>query len=385
MNNNHYIFTTLSVFILLCCSSIFLSIYSNPYNSDSLFSKRPSTDYFGGTRTSKAIQIIEGNYDAFILGSSRSEIGINPKNKLWGDLNTYNASLAGSNLIETYKVFQTIIETGTPKLIVLALDYSLFSPSRSTSADFNLSRFDNTNNSFTSFFKEHLSKESIEKSIRKLKYIKLKKPPKYQQGQKIGSLTFNKKIKTHGQNQLIFDTLTKKVIGNPEAYSSLGFSDYRMQLLQNLIQTCSDKNIELILFISPVHALQLMTFKQMGIWENFLNWKKKLTHISRKYPEIPLYDFTDLNLYITETLPVHKSAIVMPSFWETSHYKETLGDHILNRVLNSSSSLNNAFGTKLNQKNITEEIAKQRFKLNSYEQANKKLLVKIQGLIKTNN
>lgn len=385
MQHKRYILVSLSIFSLICISAISLSFYANPYDIDSVFYPKESISYFGGTRTAKAAHIIEGNYDAFILGSSRSEIGINPRHSLWGTFKTYNASLAGSNFIETHKVFKTIIKHKKPKLILLALDYSLFSRSRSTSADFNLSRFDDSNSSFSSFFKEHLSKESIEKSFRTLKYTKNELPAKHRQGQKIGQLTFLNTIRKNGQHNLIFSTLEKKVIHNDEAYSSKGYSVRKLSLLHELVQTCVDQKIKLIIIISPIHALQLMAFKQMGIWDDFLSWKKKLTSISSTPNKIPLYDFTDLSTFISEKVPTHKNSTTMQWFWETSHYNEPMGNLILSRVLNPSSPIKKSFGIKLTHNNVDHEINKQRIKLDLYEQENSNLRSKILALIKPRN
>ncbi len=41
------------------------------------------------------------------------------------------------------------------------------------------------------------------------------------------------------------------------------------------MKTCLEEEIELIIFISPIHALQLMAFDEMGLWSEFLNWKKR--------------------------------------------------------------------------------------------------------------
>jgi len=381
MQHKQYILVFLSIFFLICISAISLSFYANPYNIDSFFSPKESISYFGGTRTAKAAQIIQGDYDAFILGSSRSEIGINPRHSLWGKLNAYNASLAGSNFIETDKVFQTIIKHKKPKLILLALDYSLFSKARSTSADFNLSRFNDSNSYFSSFFKEHLSKESIEKSFRTLKYTNKELPAKHRQGQKFGHLTFSNIIKRNGQHELIFSTLEKKVINNDEAYSPQGYSVTKLSLLKELIKTCADQDIKLIIVISPIHALQLMTFKQIGIWDDFLSWKQTLTYLSSTSNKVPLYDFTDLSTFISEKVPAHKGATPMQWFWETSHYKESMGDLILSRVMDPSSPIKQSFGVELTKENIDLEISKQRGKLDWYEQDNSELRSKVLSLI----
>ncbi len=383
MRHNHYLFIFLGAFFLLCISSILLSLYVDPYRVRFSQAKHDIYNYFGGTRTAKAIHIQEGGYDAFILGSSRSEIGIDPTHALWGRLNTYNASLAGSNFVETYKVFQTVIQQKHPKLIVLALDYSLFSGARSTSGDFNLSRFDNSNSYFSSLFKEHLSKDSIEKSFRALKYSIRGLPPKHDQGQKNGHLTFDKVINKTGQHRLVFNTLYKKVITNNEAYTQEGFSSSRLKLLRDLVKYCSDQKIQLIIFISPVHALQLMTFKQIGIWEDFLNWKKELSNISDAYPETPVYDFTDFSAFISEEIPSSSSNTTMQWFWETSHYKNTLGNLILNRILTlDGGNLSKPFGSKLNHKNIHSELARQRLNLDLYEQKHEALLKHVKALVK---
>ena len=385
MPSYRYIKVLLGCLAMLCLSSVALSFYSNPYEAQSIFSPGQPPSYFGGTRTSKAIQIIEGDYDAFILGSSRSEIGISPNHPAWGELKVYNASLAGSNFVEIFKVFETIIKYKKPKLIVLSLDYSLFSPNRTTSSDFALSRLDNANNSISSFFKERLSKESVEKSFRALKYSKQNRPSKHLLGQKIGHLTFEKKIRKTGQHKLFFNTLNKKVITNTETYSSAGFSKERIQLFQRLIKLCSEKQIQLITFISPIHALQLETLYHLEYWEHFSDWKHQLTNSLINYPSTRLYDFTNWSSYITEPIPNPEDKSTMRWYWETSHYKQELGHEILDVLFNKNILQDSGFGVQLMANNIEKELTRQSKRRKTYAGNNPKLIHHIKQLMALQN
>jgi len=122
---------------------------------------------------------------------------------------------------------------------MLALDYGLFSEARSTSADFTLSRFDDSNNAFSSFFKEHFSKESIEKSFRTLKYTAKGLPAKHKQGQKLGELTFSDTIDNGEQHELILNTLEKKVINNNQSSLFQRFAGLRQIMISNFCRMSS--------------------------------------------------------------------------------------------------------------------------------------------------
>lgn len=355
-----YVLTFALSLISFCFATVLFCLIVDPYNQQTVLAM-PSLyphKYFEDTRTAKAINLTLHTYDALILGSSRTEIAINPQDPSWYGKRVYNAALAGSNMFEMERVFQYALNQQSPKLILLGLDFGLFSENRSTSADFALSRFDE-HTPISAFFKENLSKPAIEKALRTLRYNKDDVPPAHRFGQHLAKSSFEEKIQKHGQYTFLFKTLNTKVITNREAYNLGGYSSSRLELLGSLIQSCADQNIQLIAFISPIHALQLSAIHELGLWPEYENWKRDLVQLFADYPGFSLYDFSNWNDLMQEEVPPAGSPHQMQWYWETSHYKQELGHLMLMEMLSSTPLVQPSLATVLTSKNIEQALKQQ--------------------------
>ena len=144
-----------------------------------------------------------------------------------------------------------------------------------------------------------------------------------------------------------------------------------MAYLRALIDFCRAQNIELRLFIPPYHAHYLEIVDATGLWERFENWKVALLDLVEEYRRTPgsrvsLWDFASYDEFSTEAVPPSSDRKTsMQWFWEPVHFKKSLGDIILSRMLASD---NRDFGVELTRHSIDARLASGRQQRLAYRQ-----------------
>ena len=153
-----------------------------------------------------------------------------------------------------------------------------------------------------------------------------------------------------GQRGLIWTTEIKNFYARlaqlfpPAAKATRWNADPRrraaMQSFRQLLAYARKHDIELRLFVSPVHARYLEWYRRVGWWPLFQDWKRELVNaISAEQAapaasRIALWDFSGFHAAATETVPrLGDLETRMKWYRETSHYSAALGDQILSSVL----------------------------------------------------
>jgi hypothetical protein len=101
-------------------------------------------------------------------------------------------------------------------------------------------------------------------------------------------------------------------------------------------------NIELVIGISPMHSRLLEVISVSDLWDEFEDWKKRLSKIldsqSKQHlkPNFLLFDFADYNKFTTEEAPSRKNHREMKWFIESSHFNYKLGSLVIQRMSNKS-------------------------------------------------
>lgn len=346
-----------SLIILVASTNVLVDPFGN-YNIieiDGFNAKK----YGGDSRMAKAISIAEKRYDALILGSSRSEIGLDPFHRCWRNLSVYNLSLSATNMYETYHVFNYAMTVQQPKTILLSLDFLMFTDRRSINRDFNLSRF-NQSGFIVSSIREILGIFTLKESISTVKNNFAGTPGLYKSGFRDGEIVFSNAVNEIGHRQLFWNAIERNFLINSQTYRGYRYNSDRINMIRAMIKTCLEKHINVIVIIPPVHALQMETIYSINLWPVFENWKRDLVNmISSIHAEknIPVYDFTSWDGRVAEKLP-KKTREKMKWFWESSHFKKELGDLVLSRSLDCStlSQYGKGFGVLLTQKSIDDQL-----------------------------
>lgn len=135
-------------------------------------------------------------------------------------------------------------------------------------------------------------------------------------------------------------------------------------------------DIDLRLFISPVHARLLEAMHATGLWPTFERWKRLLVEVNEQAaraagkPPFPLWDFSGYNAYTTEPVPRESDPVQQMRWYrESSHYSRALGDRILDRVLGTGTGKpagDRSFGVRLTSTTVERHLERIRAERRAY-------------------
>jgi hypothetical protein len=331
-----------------------------------------------------------------ILGSSRSDIGLNPLSTGWteNDQPVYNLSLVGSGPMDFALYMQHFIASRTseepPRTLVIGLDFESFlhyprtSPlpaERESKPQYSslLVMPDGTENPHRPFqvIKEYAistlyldalldSVSTIVSSIRHTG-VSLDERGRTDEGAFQAAVRLNgvaglfaqkntETVRKYGQHRMVLD--------QPD-----GAPNPQIARIKRLIDIGNSINAEIVLFIHPAHADRMELFDHMGYWADFENWKRDIVELvdaeRAAGAQVDLWDFGGFEPYIQEVVPEQRDrAARLDWFWEPAHYTSTLGDILIDRMRNRNSTTD--FGTRITGANIEAHLRKVRADRDQY-------------------
>ena len=344
-------------------------------------------------RISKAY-IIENNCPKnIIMGNSRA-LGISPEYTAWPSKPTYNYALSNASMYETYRYFQHAIANCHIQTLVLSLDFLMFEKGSGTPSQFNEQRLSvdyngNKNKTriktliqdmTTSLISQTALKSSIETIRSQKKFIK----PAFQCSapQKNYARIFNRGGQYQfmlQENRHLFDRLSKA--------TDLSYRRKALHYYTQLLNDAYKNKINVILFIPPSHATLYEVIRASGYLTTFRAWKKEIVsvneEVAKKFsnPAFNFFDFSGYNSFTTEEIPsADQPTKGMKWFWESLHFKEELGYHILDRIFNyhrENCITPDDFGVKISSSTINKIEKQQEQYRNAYVLNHPKLIKEI--------
>lgn len=297
-------------------------------------------------RIYKAFDIRRIKPKIIILGSSRVETGLNhqhPAFKLQHKSNAYNAGFQAGNTYEIFRYLEYAINQ-QPDLeqVVLGLDFFMFNETLRNQDNFSEARLtkaypiEDATTFLLSIDALNSSKETLIANL-------------HNQDKKDSNRRINK-----------FKFWIRGFLTNPQLYGQYKLSQDRLKYLQSIVQLCKKNNIDLKIFISPIHATQQEAIEVAGLWSTFEQWKKEVVKIA------PVWDFAYHNSISTE-----KISDGMTYYIDSSHYSQKTGNLVLNRILNYDvNTVPSDFGVLLTNENIESHLIKNRFSKKQWQSNN---------------
>jgi hypothetical protein len=310
------------------------------------------------TRLSKTYQVARLHPGAVMLGTSRVDIGLDPENPAWPDAvrPVYNFGVPGADLYQMVRNLEDAGAAGTLRLAVIGLDFEAFlitsadpGPQPRDEEDRLLVTPDGRLNPararqhLQDIFLSTLTLAAFEDS---LGTIAAQHQANSLDLTDHGSTTdgaFRQLAGTDGYNELFTQKELDYVGRNRRA--ALGLADQPQEspglaYVRQMLDYCRDHDIDAILVIPPYHADLLEIFDTVGLWSRFEAWKADLAKLAAAYRaaepgrQVRLWDFSGYDRYSTEDVPAQgdrRSEVEW--FWEPGHFKKSLGDLMLRRVL----------------------------------------------------
>ena len=333
-------------------------------------------------RTAKAFAVRKIKPDSIILGSSRSETGINPDNSAWpiSQYGRYNLSFPSARINEIYAYLRHAQAQRKLRHVVLGLDLFMFDPNFRNEINFDIHRLDidETNVLLNSGMREDLvtallSYDALVASFDTIRSQRLPVDDYIHNGLRNSEFR-EAKIRELGGYSRAFSAELGQTLrardgaGTLTYLDNLGNSPDTLETFENLVKFCNQQNIALYIFISPIHVYRQELFRQLGMWPQFEQWKRDLVkilsaaHFDSQRGSPTLLDYATANYVTTESVPSgDDQRIKMSFYWEASHYKVSAGNIILQELFsNDDRRSTKSAGIPLNRENIENHLLKAR-------------------------
>lgn len=272
-------------------------------------------------RLFKAVDITRIRPKTIFLGTSRTEIGLDPAHPAIAsdDRPVYNAALPGSNMYETRRYFEHAL-SNQPNLkqVVIGLDFFMFNQFNRNKPGFSDSRLGAHQLTIRDALDTKFSLDAVDSSVRTIvgNLKNAEDSDYYPDGRREKLVSSRSSLPDKFRKSLI------TYLQEPTFGKRFKLSKKYMDDLRSIVQTCNQRGIKLVLFISPSHATQWEVIQATGDWAAFEQWKRELTQIA------PVWDFSGYNSITTE--PISNR---MQYYVDSSHYHRQTGDRVLNRLL----------------------------------------------------
>jgi hypothetical protein len=319
------------------------------------------------SRAGKSEAVAHGNYDLILLGTSRVELGMPIDHPAYQSDRVYNLGLEGTSLPELAAALDLALKNNPLKRVIFGVDFLLFSDRRATRADFENSRFNPRLNIFEYHARNLFDWDATVRSwslVERLEHHKA--PPAAERG--FVPRTIPPKL----SQRTVFARRIHDFLVNPETYGAYRYSPERVRQLHEMIRQCRARGVDLVIFIPPVHALQLETIRIAGLWPVFEQWKRDAVQAVAEETAsqpIPLWDFSGFKDRVAENVPAEGDKTTrMKWYIDSSHFTPALGSLVLDRLFSPMPGEGNTddFGVPLVPGNVEPHLARLRVDRESY-------------------
>ena len=322
------------------------------------------------SRKAKAAIVRECERDIVILGSTRAEGSVNPGSPAFSGQSVYNAAMKGSSMLEAEKIGLYMLGFQQPDQVFLDLGFYMFSDLRGTAHDFNESPLADKQ-SLVSILGYLLSPQAFRQSYYTVKFNRAGMSMCDQTGYGIGFPVRGAPL----------DRIAKRIdsyVSTASIYGDYKPGDIHYESLETLLSALTAAGVKVHVYMSPVHALQLESIRQLGLMDDYESWKRRVVQITGQINEtlnddqqMTLWDFSGYNNVSMETVPV-SGAQQMQWFKDSAANTPAVGEMIAGFLLDAEgrgAEFSPGFGVALNITNIDQFLIQQRQAGDSYAQS----------------
>lgn len=361
-------------------------------------------------RLVKAIQVRRIRPNEIVLGTSRSHVGLRMTHPGWPPGVRYNLGFDGATPEEMYAYLRHAQANAPLRLVVLGLDtWQIEGAPSSVRPDFDPTVLEQPDAPLTvaradlAELRILLSLDTLAASIETLRSQDQAGADWFApDGQRLGPVFFRRPgedYQAKGPTEY-FLAVDRQEIGfklpEPAARTAgpirqapakaVNSFDY----IRKIVEFCRDEGIDLRIFITPAHAHQMEISSLMGEWGAIERGKRRLvTLLATDGPgggplPFPLWDFSGYSSVTTDDLPVPASRREMRFYWDSSHFKEEVGDWVLDRLFSTTCPGHPVpadFGRPLTPQSLEGDLAATREGRDAYERAHPQDLAALRRMI----
>ena len=330
-----------------------------------------------------------------VLGTSRAEVGLDPKHPGWASESgpVYNLALSGIGLKELSLTFRHAVNAAPLKRAVIGLDFMMFNANREATVfgtevlDFDeaqlvLSQSDSCWRTFLSNAPKFLGTPGLFYSFATV-WRQLRATDRTDTNKAAAWLSlydrdgfrpyfpvgFTALLDFHGTRWAFSEGQERYYVSKvwrpppSERYCfTRAVQPSTMDTFRDMVHFARRSGVDVRFFLEPLHARMMLAMQDAGLWPQFEDWKRRVVEIladdakENGRHQFPLWDFSGFNSVTDEHIPnVDDKTTKMHWYWEPSHYKRETGDLILDRILEYR-AVDRVdppdFGTRLSPENI---------------------------------
>jgi hypothetical protein len=322
--------------------------------------------------------------DGLILGSSASDVGLNPEHPGWSANSRYNFSAGQSSISLIHHFLLHAMAFKQPTEIVLGLELAMFNPALQSVQGINPTAFAVTasgarNREYLTlnYYANAFSLDMFSSARNTFSANRNNPTPVAQFRPQVGKTGMmnpetiaQNQWKTYRQRfQAIVAKSAEYFLAPRDEFKATDFSsDPTFDHFRAIVELACEQQVDLYIVLSPIHAYLSEGLEAAGMTELLERWKKAIVMTASDQAEkpdcktIPVWDFSGYNQITIEVISAsNRKALAPKSYWDTVHYKTKVGDKILDRVFatNDNSSLS-GFGVLLTPENIDSHIEQTR-------------------------
>ncbi|MDD5297426.1 MAG: hypothetical protein PHU46_10985 [Rhodocyclaceae bacterium] len=287
--------------------------------------------------------------EVLYLGNSRTEAGLSPAYPAFAGKKVFNAGISGATLADVIVMARHALAHSHVSTVVWGLDYWSFSTeSGNTSFDRSIvggGRF---------YFlwrtlldaKRALSVDMTRDSVRTLlgTSAKVCRSSLASYGQRDRACSVGNLQDRGGAARGLESDI--KAFSHPKPITAAA-----MQEFDSAIAELCAAGVQARLYISPTHATMVESLFRTENWARVGAWEESLANrvamARRSGCDIRLFDFSGFNSINSEPIP-QQTGKDMSNFWEASHFRENVGNLVLDRLFGAEhSGLPADFGVEL--------------------------------------
>ena len=346
-------------------------------------------------RLVKAYDVRRLRPQGIILGTSRSHVGLRPSHDGWdpGARPVYNLAFDGATTKEMYQYLLHAHAVRRLRQVVLGLDtyHATLAPATAR-PDFDAELLDSPGvlalpSLIRADLKVLTSLDTLRASLATVRSQSDREPQWFApDGQRLGEVFFRRAGEHFEQlgPRGYFDEIDRLEVGfkregqlaanarvlGRAVQQTTASSETSLDYIRRIVAFCRAQGVDLRIFIAPEHAHQLEITAAIGEWASLENAKRALVQLLAEdaarhpgVPPIPLWDFSGYSSVTTEALPESGSHAEMEFYWDSSHFKDVVGDFVLDRLFGLSHARREVpldFGVRLTPATLEPTLARLR-------------------------
>jgi hypothetical protein len=358
-------------------------------------------DIYTRVRLFKAYEVMRVRPQSLILGTSRSHIGFSCSHESWARMEgpCYNLAFDGATSREMYWYLRHAYAVQPIKHVLLGLEpYHLAASLSTTRPDFDpLVLRDPDGDTLPRWLTGDLriltSLDTLKASMETLQDQDDTTPAWFApDGQRLGEVFFRhvdgrfSQLSPRGYFHMTDEEAvtygTEWIVAARHNHASLRAdppvdpNETSLGYVRRIVDFCRSHHIDLRIVVTPAHVHQLEIMAATEGPTAVENKKRDLVSLvdeeNARYPEqppTPLFDFSGYSSITEEVPPAPGMSEELRYYWDSSHFKQLVGDYILDRVYGVSVLARKAppdFGVRLTDATIEPYFADQRQRQDDY-------------------